>query len=64
MFYILIPVLVVLVVGLLAIDVKIGFIVAEATENTGFSFGFYIITVLGLIACQISFVMWFSTFIN
>jgi hypothetical protein len=34
--------------------VKVGFIVADATEDSGFQFGFYMITVLSLIALPIA----------
>ena len=30
--------------------IKVGFIVADATEKTGFGLGFYVMTVVGLIA--------------
>lgn len=38
----------VLAIGYLCLAVKIGFMVSEATEHTGFDAGFYMITVIGL----------------
>jgi hypothetical protein len=46
------------VIGLLCLDVKIGFMVSEATENTGFDMGFYMMTVIGLIVAEVCAVVW------
>ncbi|SCY69745.1 hypothetical protein SAMN05660666_02531 [Novosphingobium aromaticivorans] len=41
--------------------VKIGFIVADKTEGTGFDAGFYMLTVFGLIAMPIAALVSFSS---
>ncbi len=56
MIFILIPFFVVAVIGLMCLNVKIGFIVSDWTEHTGFSAGFYMMTVFFLSAAEISFV--------
>ena len=52
--YFLIPVAIVLIVGLLCLNVKIGFIVADRTRGTGFEAGYYMITVFGLVGIEIA----------
>lgn len=52
MMYVLIPLAVILAMGLLCLDVKAGFMVSDATEASGFSVGYYMMTVFGLIAAQ------------
>ncbi len=52
--YILMPLSLMAVIGLACLNIKIGFIVGDWTENTGFHFGFYMITVVGLFAAEIS----------
>jgi hypothetical protein len=42
------------VIGYVCLAFKIGFMVSDATENTGFNAGFYAITVFGLLALPIA----------
>jgi hypothetical protein len=54
MMYVLIPLAVVAVMGVMCLNVKVGFIVSDKTEDTGFGAGFYMMTVIGLMAAEIS----------
>lgn len=54
MMYFLIPLIAAAAIGLVCVDVKIGLIVSEMTEGTGFSAGFYMMTVIGLLAAEVS----------
>lgn len=52
--YILIPFITVLIAGLFSLNLKLGFIVANLTEDTGFDIGFEAMTVFGLVAAEFS----------
>jgi hypothetical protein len=41
-------------IGYLCLAFKIGSIVGEATEDTGFDYGFYLLTTVGLIALPLA----------
>lgn len=57
MLFVIVPFAIVALVGLVCLNVKAGFIVGEATENTGFDAGFYLMTVLGLTAAEASLII-------
>jgi len=59
--FILFPLAAIVVIALLCINVKIGFMVSDATENTGFNAGFYMITVIGLIAAEVSLIAYIAS---
>jgi hypothetical protein len=61
MAWFLVPLAAVAVIGLLCANVKVGFIVSDATQNTGFDTGFYMMTVVGLTAAEITLVVWLLT---
>ena len=44
----------VLITGYIALSVKIGFMVGDATINTGFDTGFYLMTVFGMLALPVA----------
>lgn len=54
MIYFLAPIATIFVIALLCATFKVGFIVSDMTEGTGFNVGFYMITVCGLLAAEIS----------
>lgn len=56
--YFLIPLLVVLAIGLSSLNIKIGFVVGDLTKNTGFDYGFYMMTVLGLFSAEASAIIY------
>ncbi len=62
MWYFLIPLIVIAVVGLFCLNIKIGFIVGDLTRDTGFGVGFYMMTVVGLISIEASLVAFFCSF--
>lgn len=57
--FIIAPLAVVLVMGLLCLNVWIGFKVGDLTEDTGFDAGFYMMTVVGLTAAEVSAAIYF-----
>lgn len=62
--YLLIPIAAVIIIGVLCLNIKAGYIVAELTENTGFDAGFYMMTVVGLIALELSLIVFTINWIN
>jgi len=59
--YIVLPLFVIGAVATVSFDVWVGFKVSDMTEGSGFSLGFYCITVFGLIAMQISAFLYFAS---
>lgn len=43
-----------LIAGYIVLSVKIGFMVGDATINTGFDAGFYLMTVFGMLALPVA----------
>lgn len=58
MIYFVIPLLFIAFIALMCLNIKIGFIVGYKTANTGFDAGWYMITVVGLTAFEISAVVY------
>ena len=54
MIYFLIPLAIILAIFILCANFWIGYKVLDATAGTGFEIGFYMMTVLGLLAFEIS----------
>lgn len=50
MTFLMVIILPVLIAGYVVLSVKVGFMVGDATRNTGFDVGFYLMTVFGMMA--------------
>lgn len=45
-----------LLAGYLCLSIKVGFIVADLTEDTGFDAGFYMMTVFGMLSAPVAII--------
>lgn len=54
MTFLMILIIPVLIAGYVALSMKIGFMVGDATQGTGFDVVFYIMTVFGMLALPIA----------
>ena len=59
--FVILPLFFIGCITVICLDVWAALKVADMTLGSGFSFGFYMITVFGLIACQVSAFVYFMS---